>query len=322
MTEQELRQKVVNIAASYYGCKESDGSHKKIIDLYNSHTPLACGYKVKYTDAWCSTFVSAVAIQSGLTGIIPTECSCERHIQLFKNIGCWQENDAYVPSPGDCIFYDWDDSGVGDCTGRADHIGIVVSVTGNVVKVIEGNMNNAVGYRNMKVNGKYIRGYGVPKYSAMATSRGVDATKPQTSTTGKYTVVAGDTLSKIAAKFGTTVDELTEINNIPDANMIRVGQVLYLSAAVAAIEKLAKVGVINTPDYWLRHYHELQNLDTLLIKAAGKITKAGSRTETPQEGINVLVAAGVINSPDYWLQNCTELQNLDALLCALGGAVR
>ena len=33
MTEKELRQSYVNAAISYLGCKESDGSHKKIIDL-------------------------------------------------------------------------------------------------------------------------------------------------------------------------------------------------------------------------------------------------------------------------------------------------
>ena len=72
MTEQELRQSVVRIAQGWLGCKESNGSHKKIIDLYNSHKPLARGYPVKYTDAWCSTFASAVAIKAGLTDIIPT----------------------------------------------------------------------------------------------------------------------------------------------------------------------------------------------------------------------------------------------------------
>ena len=67
MTENQLRQKVVKIAVSYLGCKEADGSHRKIIDLYNSHKPLARGYAVKYTDAWCSTFASAVAIIGALT---------------------------------------------------------------------------------------------------------------------------------------------------------------------------------------------------------------------------------------------------------------
>lgn len=172
MTENELRAKVVAQARSWLGCKESNGSHKKIIDLYNSHKPLARGYSVKYTDAWCSTFASAVAIACGLTDIIPTECGCEKHIQLFKRFGSWEENDAYVPKPADYIFYDWDDNGVGECTGAADHIGIVETVNGNSMTIIEGNMSNAVGRRNLKVNARYIRGYGIPNYARKATSTG------------------------------------------------------------------------------------------------------------------------------------------------------
>lgn len=190
MTEQELRQKVVRIAQSYLGCNEADGSHKKIIDLYNSHKPLARGYAVKYTDAWCSTFASAVAIAAGLTDIIPTECGCEKHIQLFKNLGSWQENDAYVPSPGDYIFYDWDDNGSGDCTGSADHVGIVEKVSGKTITVIEGNYSNSVKRRTITVNGKNIRGYGVPKYSSKATgtSSGTTTGSTGTATTGSYSV--------------------------------------------------------------------------------------------------------------------------------------
>ena len=173
MTEQEARAKVVSIAQSYIGCKESDGSHKKIIDLYNSHKPLARGYAVKYTDAWCSTFASAVAIAAGLTGIIPTECGCEKHIALFKALGSWQENDAYVPAPGDYIFYDWQDGtnyADTDNTGAADHVGIVEKVSGQTITVIEGNYSNAVKRRTLAVNGRYIRGYGVPKYGSGTAS--------------------------------------------------------------------------------------------------------------------------------------------------------
>ena len=53
MTEKELRQKVVSIMQSWLGYNETNGSHKRIIDIYNSHKPLARGYAVKYTDEWC-----------------------------------------------------------------------------------------------------------------------------------------------------------------------------------------------------------------------------------------------------------------------------
>lgn len=158
------RNAVVKQAQAWIGLKESNGSHKQIIDLYNSHNPLARGYKVKYTDAWCATFVSAVAIKLGYTAIIPTECGCDKQIALFKKLGAWQEKDSYKPSPGDIIYYDWQDSGSGDNTGGADHVGIVEKVSGNTITVIEGNKSDAVGRRTIQVNGVTIRGYGVPKY--------------------------------------------------------------------------------------------------------------------------------------------------------------
>lgn len=168
MTEQQLRQSVVDAAESWVGCKESNGSHKPIIDLYNSHKPLARGYKVKYTDPWCATTVSAAAIKANLTNIIPTECSCSAQIRLLQALGSWEENDAYVPKPGDLIYYDWEDTGKGDNAGAPDHVGIVTACDGKTITVIEGNKNNAVGYRKIPVNGKTIRGFGVPNYASLA----------------------------------------------------------------------------------------------------------------------------------------------------------
>ena len=80
-------------------------------------------------------------------------------------MGRWCENDAKVPEPGDYIYYDWDDNGAGDCTGSSDHVGVVESCNGNTITVVEGNKSNAVGRRTLEVNGRYIRGYGVPDFS-------------------------------------------------------------------------------------------------------------------------------------------------------------
>lgn len=179
MTEKELRNKVVTTFQGYLGCKESDGSHRKIVDLYNSHKPLARGYKLQYDDAWCAGAVSAVSIACGLTDIMPTEVGCGPMITLYQKLGRWQENDAYIPQAGDVIFYDWDDSGSGDNRGSSDHVGVVVYVSGNTIKVIEGNKNNAVGYRTLAINGKYIRGYGLPDYASKATAAPAE-TKPAT----------------------------------------------------------------------------------------------------------------------------------------------
>ena len=49
-----------------------------------------------------------------------------------------------------------------------------------------------------------------------------------TPVSGTYTVVKGDNLTRIAARYGTTVAKLVEINGIKNANLIQVGQVLKL----------------------------------------------------------------------------------------------
>ena len=211
MTENELRQKVVNTAIKYYGYNESNGSHKKIIDIYNGHKPLARSYKVTYTDAWCATFVSAISILCGLTDIMPTECGCGAMIELYQKLGRWVENDAYVPKAGDVIMYYWNDNGVGDCTGYPDHVGIVVSVSGSTIKVIEGNKSNAVGYRTLSVNGRYIRGYCIPNYASKATSS--TPSQPQTSqpstNSGSTSSSSGKGLNKTVKWDGyVTADEL------------------------------------------------------------------------------------------------------------------
>ena len=165
--EAKLRLEVVQTAQSYLGYCEADGSHEAIVDLYNSHEPLARDYEVTYTDSWCATFVSAVSIQCSLTDIIPTECGCERQIELFQNLGCWEESDSYTPLPGDIIYYAWDEGlQFGDCTGWADHVGIVVGTAWPFIKVIEGNYEDCVAYRYIPINHPEIRGYGLPGYEA------------------------------------------------------------------------------------------------------------------------------------------------------------
>ena len=170
MTEKELRQKVVSIMQSWLGYNETNGNHQKIIDIYNRHKPLARGYAVKYTDEWCATAVSAAFIQAGLADIAPTECSCSRMIELYKAKGGWKEADAYVPKAGDVIMYDWQDKGIGDNIGAPDHVGIVVAVNGISLTIIEGNKSEAVAYRTLNVNGRYIRGYCVPDYASKASA--------------------------------------------------------------------------------------------------------------------------------------------------------
>lgn len=163
------RSEVVKLATSWIGKKESDGSHKSIIDIYNScpREILPRGLYMQYNWAWCACTWSALAIALGYTDTMPIEISCGDLIKKAKDMGCWIENDGYIPSPGDAILYDWDDNGVGDNTGWPEHVGTIdyCNPESGYMTVIEGNYGNAVKKRTISINGKYIRGFIAPKYT-------------------------------------------------------------------------------------------------------------------------------------------------------------
>ena len=210
MTEKELRNLFVNKAISFLGCNEADGSHKKIIDIYNAHKPRARGYKVTYKDPWCATTVSAVAAECGLTDIIPTECGCGQMIELFKRLGRWEESDAHTPEIGDIIMYDWGDNGKSDCTGWPEHVGIVCEVGSTHLKIIEGNLSNSVKYRWMAKNGRYIRGYCKPDFASKAAK--TSSTSSSTSSTNKK--AESSTTKKEPAKNTTSTNAVKEVSDV------------------------------------------------------------------------------------------------------------
>lgn len=174
MTETELRQKVVDTASAWLGTQEGTARHAEMLNIYNAQRPLPRGTRMLSSWPWCAAFVSTVSLQCGLRDIMPTECGCPSMIRLYQEIGRWVEDDAYVPSPADVVFYDWQDSGVGDNVGQPDHVGIVVGCTNGTMTIIEGNCDNAVKLRQIAVNARYIRGYGVPDFASKA-----DGAEPQ-----------------------------------------------------------------------------------------------------------------------------------------------
>lgn len=172
MTEKQIRAQAVATAEAWLGVRAGSAQHKEIIKLYNAQRPLPRGTRMQEGWAWCAAFVSAVSLKLGLRDIMPTEMSCHQMILLYRKLGRWIENDAYVPSPGDVIMYDWDDGrnyASTDNTGTPDHVGIVTACDGKTISVIEGNVNSKVAMRTLAVNGRYIRGFGIPDFASKAT---------------------------------------------------------------------------------------------------------------------------------------------------------
>lgn len=178
----------VSVMQGWVGYSEANGKYKQIIDLYNSHKPLARGYKLKYTDEWCDGTISAAAIKAGAVDIIGTEVGCEEHVKIFKRLGIWIEDGRITPKKGDIILFNWDDNTQPN-NGYSDHIGVVEKVSGNTITTIEGNKSQAVGRRTLKVGAGNIRGYARPKYKAESSG----------GTTTNLSAVARDV---IAGKYG------------------------------------------------------------------------------------------------------------------------
>lgn len=186
-------QDVIKVMQGWIGKSRSAGTHHDIIDLYNSFTPRARGYKVTYSDAYCDTTVSAAFIKLGATALIGgTECGVEAHVQLFKAAGIWEEDGKVTPKPGWIIVYNWDDSTQPN-DGYSDHIGIVEKVSGGQIIAIEGNMNGGVvGRRTIPVGWGYIRGYAKPKYAESSSGSG---STPAATPTKSVTEVAKEVIN-------------------------------------------------------------------------------------------------------------------------------
>lgn len=157
------RDRVLRAAASLVGVRGGTAAHHQLVNDYNSVKPLPVGYAVKTTDDWCDIFVTTVFQREGLSGLIGRECGVERHIQIFKRLGIWNEDGTTTPKAGDIITFNWDQNSQQN-NGFADHIGIVESVSNGIIHTIEVNSNNQVRRNTYRIGHGNIRGFATPRY--------------------------------------------------------------------------------------------------------------------------------------------------------------
>lgn len=135
-------------AMNFKGCKQGDKKHKQIVDGYNKIKPLPRGYKVKYNDSWCATFVSFVMSKCGAKKA-PYECSAPRMYNIAKK----NKQVVKTPKPNDLIFYDWN----GD--NSIDHVGVIYKVDNKYIYTIEGNKHEKCDTRKISKNSDFIYGF-------------------------------------------------------------------------------------------------------------------------------------------------------------------
>ena len=157
------RDRVLRAAASLVGVRGGSAAHQQLVNDYNSVRPLPVGYAVKNTDDWCDVFVTTIFQREGLSDLVGRECGVERHIQIFKRLGIWNEDGGSTPKAGDIITFNWDQDSQPN-NGFADHIGIVESVSNGVIHTIEGNSNDQVRRKTYQIGHGNIRGFASPRY--------------------------------------------------------------------------------------------------------------------------------------------------------------
>ena len=99
---------------------------------------------------------------------------------------------------------------------------------------------------------------------------------------GYYTVVLGDTLGKVANRFGVSVDELVKLNNLSNPNLIYVGTVLKVDASATKTAEVTvpKATVVeNTAE---KTVVKVDPVQTVAPKAAATAPTAPAKTEVKE----------------------------------------
>jgi len=146
---------LVDIGSKYL--KAGDSQKRELISYYNENcvslVKPSRRYRMKFEDNWCAMFTSVVAHKAGLkSGQFPFEVSVFEQVKIAKEWKTFVKGSSGI-NEGDLIIYDW------FTDGTLDHVGIVAEVTGDYLKVIEGNYQNTVKTRYLKAASPAISGY-------------------------------------------------------------------------------------------------------------------------------------------------------------------
>jgi hypothetical protein len=147
-----------------------------------------------YTGQWCHRFADWLAMHAGTPkNLIPNTSNCGKGIVWFVNDAesggfyfknaehkarmisnystirhlpkeLTEEEAAYIPSPGDYIYFRWRNAAK---DVNVSHVGIVSGVSEDKLTTVEGNAGGAVANRSYALNDDRIVGYGKPRYDAV-----------------------------------------------------------------------------------------------------------------------------------------------------------
>jgi hypothetical protein len=163
-------QKMIHLLEAQLGYSEQGGGYTKFGNWYGHTVEFDSDYSAQ---PWCDMFLSWAAHKLGYQEWFGQFAYTVDHAKWFVDHGAW----GATPEPGAVVFYDWSGSGTVD---GIDHVGMVISVDGDTIHTIEGNVDGA--YVKEKVRDQsFVVGYGYPdkiksKLAAKAPAQASSAT--------------------------------------------------------------------------------------------------------------------------------------------------
>lgn len=145
--------KILKLAKSEVGYREGRNNWTK-------YPPQVPSLEWAQNQPWCATWVSWLALKTGLASLYPRTASCAAGVAWFKSRGRFSD----YPAVGAQVFYG---------SGGGTHTGIVYGYDATNVFTYEGNTNNngsangdGVYKRTRRRRDSHIYGYGYPDFSA------------------------------------------------------------------------------------------------------------------------------------------------------------
>lgn len=139
---------------------------------------------------------------------------------------------------------------------------------------------------------------------------------------GEPTLVGGVVIaltgfgSKISGKYFIDTAEHTVSRSGGYKTKISASQIGGGTDTDSAIDFLASIGIIASPDYWKANYGKVKYLDLLLCNMSAKIKSnaEGSSITDTAAAIQKLSGVGVITTPEYWTGHQGDLPWISQLL--------
>ena len=211
---------ILNLARSQVGYEQKPNGYNKYNLEYYGHDS---------SQPWCVVFIWWLFKHIDASNLFYGGGKCAKCGNLFDYYAArGQASKSWTPNPGDLVEFTF--NGV-----EHAHIGICVSFDGNNVTTIDGNTSEVGSQDNgghvlVRTRGKSCI-YGVIRPQYKEEPKPAPTPSPEPSPAPEevwYTVKKGDNLTKIAKKFGVTVDSIVKLNNIENPNLIYPGQKLRI----------------------------------------------------------------------------------------------